>query len=64
MSVTRDDQREEFVRGEAPEPADRELSHRGKPRGTNSMELIFLIGFVGLWIALQMWVLPKFGVST
>jgi hypothetical protein len=37
---------------------------RGKQRGTYGMELIFIIGFIGLWFALQLWILPKFGVST
>lgn len=28
------------------------------------MEIFFALGFVGLWIALQAWILPYFGVST
>jgi len=35
-----------------------------KHRGTNGMEIIFFIGLIGLWFALQIWILPKFGVST
>jgi hypothetical protein len=38
--------------------------HREKPAGIHHMELLFFIAFIGLWFVLQMWVLPKFGVST
>ncbi len=27
-------------------------------------ELLILIGVLGLWLALQMWILPKMGVPT
>jgi len=27
-------------------------------------DLIMLIGFLAIWIALQAWLLPRFGVST
>jgi hypothetical protein len=27
-------------------------------------ELLVLLGFVGVWLALQLWILPRFGVST
>lgn len=27
-------------------------------------EILIVVGFVALWFVLQMWVLPKFGVST
>jgi hypothetical protein len=26
--------------------------------------LLFILGFLALWIALQAWILPRFGVST
>jgi len=28
------------------------------------MELFFVIGLLAAWIALQAWILPRFGVST
>ena len=33
-------------------------------RGVPKMEIIIAVGVVVLWIALQMWILPRFGVST
>ena len=27
-------------------------------------DLLIIAGFVALWVILQMWVLPKFGVQT
>jgi len=27
------------------------------------MEILFLLAFVAAWFALQMWILPRFGVS-
>jgi hypothetical protein len=33
-------------------------------RGSTKMEIVFALGFVVLWIALQAWILPRFGVST
>jgi hypothetical protein len=33
-------------------------------RGNNMESLLFVVGFVALWIALQAWILPRFGVST
>ena len=27
-------------------------------------EFLFFIAIIGVWFALQMWILPKFGVST
>ena len=44
--------------------ASRNPTRREKPSGTNSMELIIFAAFIGLWFALQLWILPKFGVST
>jgi hypothetical protein len=35
-----------------------------KSTGANSMEILFFIGLIVAWIALQKWILPKFGVST
>ena len=28
------------------------------------MEIVWILGFLAVWFALQMWILPKFGVST
>ncbi len=33
-------------------------------RGVSKMEIFMALGVVLLWIALQMWILPRFGVST
>jgi hypothetical protein len=33
-------------------------------RGASKMEIVFILGVVVLWIALQTWILPRFGVST
>ena len=30
----------------------------------SSMELFFVVGLLVAWIALQAWILPRFGVST
>ncbi len=27
-------------------------------------ELLFLLGFLGLWLALQLWILPRMGIQT
>jgi hypothetical protein len=35
-----------------------------KSTGVNSMEIVFVLGFLAFWIALQAWILPRFGVST
>jgi hypothetical protein len=32
--------------------------------GSSNMEILFLLAFIAAWFALQMWVLPRFGVST
>jgi hypothetical protein len=32
--------------------------------GVSVMEILFILGLLVLWIALQAWVLPRFGVST
>ena len=33
-------------------------------RGAAKMEIFIALGAVVLWIALQTWILPRFGVST
>ena len=33
-------------------------------RGANSMDMLLFLGIVVVWIVLQAWILPKFGVST
>ena len=33
-------------------------------RGASKMEIFVILGVVVLWIALQTWILPRFGVST
>jgi len=33
-------------------------------RGASNMEIFIALGVVVLWIALQTWILPRFGVST
>ena len=33
-------------------------------RGSSNMEIILLLAFIGVWFALQIWILPRFGVST
>lgn len=33
-------------------------------RREKSMELWLIVAFVAVWFALQMWILPKMGVST
>ncbi len=35
-----------------------------RERGVPKMEIFVGVGVVVLWIALQMWILPRFGVST
>jgi hypothetical protein len=32
--------------------------------GFSKMEILFAVGFLVLWFALQAWILPRFGVST
>ena len=27
-------------------------------------DLLFVVGFIVVWLALQLWILPKLGVST
>ena len=35
-----------------------------KERGAAKMEIFIGLGLVVLWIALQTWILPRFGIST
>jgi len=30
----------------------------------NTMDFFLMLGVLGVWLALQIWVLPRFGVST
>ena len=32
--------------------------------GSSNMEILFLLAFIVAWFTLQMWILPRFGVST
>jgi hypothetical protein len=48
----------------SPDEAGVGAGHRGRSRGINSMEILFFIGFLAIWFALQLWILPRFGVST
>ncbi len=29
-----------------------------------TQDVLWLLGLLGIWVALQLWVLPKFGVRT
>jgi hypothetical protein len=40
------------------------MRERGANKGAKTMDILILIGVFALWIILQMWVLPKFGVQT
>jgi len=33
-------------------------------QGSSNMEILFVVGFIAAWFALQAWILPRFGVST
>jgi hypothetical protein len=35
-----------------------------RPKGSKMYEFLGLLGVLVLWLALQMWILPRFGVST
>ena len=35
-----------------------------RSRGSLKMEILIPIALLGLWVVLQIWVLPKLGVST
>jgi hypothetical protein len=48
----------------ADERPSRPATRREKPTGSNTMELIVFASILGIWLALQLWILPKFGVST
>jgi hypothetical protein len=32
--------------------------------GSSKMEILVILGILVCWFALQMWILPRFGVST
>jgi hypothetical protein len=36
----------------------------GKKTGFGNMDILAAVGFLIVWFALQMWILPRFGVST
>jgi hypothetical protein len=36
---------------------------RGKAR-RKMFDILLLLGFVGVWLALQLWILPRFGIRT
>ena len=42
----------------------RNRSSMSQKRGASNMEIFIALGVVVLWIALQTWILPRFGVST
>jgi hypothetical protein len=33
-------------------------------KGRNTVEMLVLLGVIVVWLALQLWILPKMGVST
>ena len=33
-------------------------------KGRVMRDLLFVVGFIVVWLALQLWILPKLGVST
>lgn len=33
-------------------------------RGGTKMEILFFLGVLGVWVILQIWVLPRFGIQT
>ena len=40
-------------------------TNQGTPsKGGTTMEVLILLAFVGAWIVLQAWVLPRLGVKT
>ncbi len=44
---------------------DEMLATNSQPDETKSMnEWLFLFGFFILWLALQLWILPKMGIGT
>jgi len=32
--------------------------------GSSNMEIFVILGIIAMWFALQLWILPRFGVST
>ena len=37
---------------------------KNRPTGGAIMDLLIVLGVIAVWIVLQIWVLPRFGVST
>ena len=37
---------------------------RGVKQGSQTMQILIVLAILGAWLALQLWILPKFGVST
>ena len=33
-------------------------------KGTKTMEYLIMLGLIAGWIALQVWILPRFGIQT
>ena len=52
------------TRSDSSQSGNRPMNAANRPTGANSMEIVFVLGFLALWIALQAWILPRFGVST
>jgi hypothetical protein len=42
----------------------RSLGRMSQEQGASKMEMLIILGVVVVWIAMQMWILPRFGVST
>jgi hypothetical protein len=42
----------------------RSLGRIAQEPGASKMEVFVILGVVVVWIAMQMWILPRFGVST
>ena len=60
MPVPRTEELPRRVRGRSA----RNPSRMAQERGASNMEIFVILGVVVLWIALQTWILPRFGVST
>jgi|GEM_PF-844908 len=48
----------------APVHADEGAKGRFQQKGSTAMDFILPVGILVAWIVLQVWVLPRFGVST
>ena len=40
------------------------MGNLSQKQGAVKMEVFVILGVVVVWIALQMWILPRFGIST